>query len=270
MTEHKTQILQTPSEKDFAENIVIIQNVVNRFGSHTVHDGLNLQIKHNEIMGVVGGSGTGKSVLLRSILGLHNFNEGRIYFNGKDIKKLNHQQFMQMQQASGVLFQGGALFSSLSVLENVALPIIEHCNISKKAAYSLAKMKIELVGLDKEAQDRLPSELSGGMIKRAGLARALALDPEILFLDEPTAGLDPISAAAFDQLTLELARALGLSVMMITHDLDSLYTICDRIAVLVDKKITVGNLSSLLKEEHPWIKNYFHGERSRNVLEAKA
>ncbi|MFV0322694.1 MAG: ABC transporter ATP-binding protein [Alphaproteobacteria bacterium] len=261
--------LKTPTAEEFAENIVIVQNVVNRFGTHTVHDGLNLTIRRNEILGVVGGSGTGKSVLLRSILGLHNFTSGRIYFDGHDIRKLNHDEFLKMQQASGVLFQGGALFSSLTVLENVALPILEHNKIRKEAAYAIARMKIDLVGLDKVAQDKLPSELSGGMIKRAALARALALDPAILFLDEPTAGLDPISASKFDKLIEDLTHALGFSVMMITHDLDSLYAICDRIAVLVDKKIVVGDLSSLLKNNNPWIQSYFHGERSRNILEAK-
>ncbi len=259
---------QTQTLSPQNQPIVIVKNLVNTFGNHTVHDGLNFTIEANEILGVVGGSGTGKSVLMRSILGLHNFTDGYIEFKGKDIRKLNHSEFMQIQQSSGVLFQSGALFSGLSVLDNVALPISEHNKISQKQAYALAKMKIELVGLSSVALNKLPSELSGGMIKRAGLARALALDPDILFLDEPTAGLDPISAAAFDDLLRDLTDALGFSVMMITHDLDSLYSICDKIAVLVDKKIIIDNLANLRDNSHPWIQDYFHGKRSRNVMEA--
>lgn len=250
------------------EDIVVVENLVNRFGSHTVHDGLNFKITHKEIIGVVGGSGTGKSVLMRSILGLHDFTSGQVYFKGKNIKGLSHNEFMELQQSSGVLFQSGALFSGLSVLDNVAMPILEHNKISRAQAYELAKMKIELVGLPAVALHRLPSELSGGMIKRAALARALALDPDILFLDEPTAGLDPISAAEFDSLLRDLTDALGFGVMMITHDLDSLYSICDYIAVLVDKKIIIDKLANLRDNPHPWIQKYFHGKRSRNLMEA--
>ncbi len=256
------------SREILKDNIVVVRDLVNRFGMHIVHDGLNFSIAHNEILGVVGGSGSGKSVLMRSILGLHDFTEGQIYFKGQNMRDLNHEEFMELQQSSGVLFQRGALFSGLSVLDNVALPILEHNKISRIDAYSLAKMKIELVGLSSVALHRLPSELSGGMIKRAALARALSLDPNILFLDEPTAGLDPISAAEFDELLRDLTDALGFSVMMITHDLDSLYTICDNIAVLVDKKIVIDKLANLLDNPHPWIQDYFHGKRSRNVMEA--
>jgi phospholipid/cholesterol/gamma-HCH transport system ATP-binding protein len=246
--------------------LIEVKGLVNQFGSHRVHDGLDFSIYPNQIVGIVGGSGTGKSVLLKSIIGLNKPTSGSIIINGQDFLHLDTAEMLKMQRLWGVLFQNGALFSSLNVRDNVALPIKEFTNIPEKMALELAEVKIELVGLPTEARTKYPSELSGGMVKRASLARALALDPKILFLDEPTAGLDPISAAAFDHLISELSKNLNLAVVMITHDLDSLFSICDRIAVIVDKKIKVDTLENHLKDYHPWIREYFHGERSRAVL----
>lgn len=243
--------------------LIEVRQLINRFGTQTVHDGLDLEVRAGEVLGVVGGSGSGKSVLMRSIIGLQKPTSGEITIGGRDITKMRKRERLAVQRLWGVLFQNGALFSSLSVRDNVALPIREFTDIGDKEAKELAEMKIELVGLPPVARDKLPAELSGGMVKRAALARALALDPKLLFLDEPTAGLDPIGAAAFDSLIKELARSLNLGVFMITHDLDSLFTICDRIAVLVDKKIKVGTLEQMLADEHPWIHDYFHGPRAR-------
>jgi phospholipid/cholesterol/gamma-HCH transport system ATP-binding protein len=214
-------------------------------------------------MGIVGGSGSGKSVLLRTIIGLNRPAEGTIEILGKSMLDMNERDRRQIEERWGVLFQNGALFSSLTVAENIEAPLKEHTQLAPELRRELADLKIRLVGLAPEAGVKFPSELSGGMKKRAGLARALALDPEILFLDEPTAGLDPIGAAEFDELIQSLQRSLGLTVVMITHDLDSLAAICDRIAVLVDKRIKVGTLAELLRDDHPWIKAYFHGPRAR-------
>lgn len=246
--------------------VIDVKNLVNQFGTHRVHDGLDFELYSGEVVGIVGGSGSGKSVLLRSIIGLNKPYSGSVKVAGQDVTSLHKQDMLKMHRLWGVLFQNGALFSSMTVRDNVAMPIKEFIDVSDKRANELAEMKIELVGLPEEARDKYPSELSGGMVKRAALARALALDPKILFLDEPTAGLDPISAAAFDRLIQDMAKNLGLAVAMITHDLDSLFSICDRIAILIDKKIKIDTLDNHLKDDHPWIREYFHGERSRAVL----
>jgi len=246
-----------------AEAIIRITGLSTRFGPQVVHDGLDLTIGRGEIMGLVGGSGTGKSVLMRAIIGLIRPAAGRIEVFGRDVSKLNDAERRRQQQRWGVLFQDGALFSSLTVAQNIEVPLKEHSKVPPRLRRELADMKISMVGLPPDAADKFPAELSGGMRKRAGLARALALDPEILFLDEPTAGLDPIGAAAFDNLIGELKRALGLTVVMVTHDLDSLHAICDRIAVLIEKRVKLGTIASLLDEPDPWIQEYFRGPRGR-------
>jgi phospholipid/cholesterol/gamma-HCH transport system ATP-binding protein len=246
--------------------IIRVHGLVNRFGSQTVHDGLDLEVKAGEVLGIVGGSGTGKSVLLRTIVGLNRPVAGRIEVFGQEPRKLDDAALRKLEERWGVLFQDGALFSSLTVTQNVAVPLKEHTALSSALIDELCAVKIDMVGLPREAGGKTPSQLSGGMRKRAGLARALALDPEILFLDEPTSGLDPIAAAAFDSLIRELQQSLKLTVVMVTHDLDSLVAICDRIAVLVDKKTIVGTLDELLKNSHPWIQTYFHGPRGRAAI----
>ena len=251
------------------EAVIQARGLCNRFGSQTVHENLDLDLYRGEILAVVGGSGSGKSVLLRSIIGLRQANEGRVTVFGQDLVGLDERQRSQVERRFGVLFQKGALFSSLTVTENVALPLIEHAGLSRADAEHLAGVKLALAGLPISAADKSPASLSGGMIKRAALARALALDPDILFLDEPTAGLDPIGAAAFDQLILTLRDALGLSVFLITHDLDTLYTITDRVAVLAQKKVLVaGPLSSVAQADDPWIHDYFHDPRGRAADDA--
>ncbi|MBP3364254.1 MAG: ATP-binding cassette domain-containing protein, partial [Pseudomonas sp.] len=222
------------------ETVIEVRDLCNRFGSQTVHEHLDLDVYKGEILGVVGGSGTGKSVLLRSIVGLRRPTEGQVRVFGQDLMSLDEQARSMIERRFGVLFQMGALFSSLTVKENIALPLIEHAGLSRPDAEHLACVKLALSGLPLSAADKYPSSLSGGMVKRAALARALALDPDILFLDEPTAGLDPIGAAAFDQLILTLRDALGLSVFLVTHDLDTLYTITDRVAVLSQKRVLVA------------------------------
>jgi phospholipid/cholesterol/gamma-HCH transport system ATP-binding protein len=248
---------------DNEDVIISLRGIVNHFGKQVVHDGVDLDIRRGEVMGIVGGSGTGKSVLLRTIIGLNRPAEGTIQVLGKSVLDLNDVQRRQIEERWGVLFQNGALFSSLTVEENIEAPLKEHTSVPARLREEIAELKIRLVGLAANAAAKYPSELSGGMKKRAGLARALALDPEILFLDEPTAGLDPIGAAEFDDLIKSLQKSLGLTVVMVTHDLDSLAAICDRIAVLVDKKIKVGTLTELQRDQHPWIKSYFHGPRAR-------
>jgi len=246
-----------------ASPIISIRGLRTQFGSQVIHDNLDLDVRRGEVLGVVGGSGTGKSVLLRTIVGLNRQRAGTIVVLDRDTSKLSDAERVELEESWGVLFQSGALFSSLTVAQNIQVPMKEHTNLPPKLQAELTALKIELVGLPAEAGAKVPSELSGGMKKRAGLARALALDPEILFLDEPTAGLDPIGAAAFDQLIRSLQQSLGLTVFMVTHDLDSLSAICDRIAVLVDKKVKVGTMAEHLQDQHPWIHEYFHGPRGR-------
>jgi len=244
--------------------LIRVRDLENRFGRHVVHQGLDLDLYPGEVLGVVGGSGTGKSVLLRSIVGLHRPSAGRIEVFGEDLQRLSPRDRSRVERRFGVLFQRGALFTSLTLQENVALPLIEHIGLSRTDAEGLARVKLALAGLPAKAAIQYPAELSGGMIKRAALARALALDPEVLFLDEPTAGLDPIGAAAFDQLLLTLRDALGLSVFLVTHDLDTLYTACDRVAVLAQGRVLVaGRLESVAATEDAWIHDYFHGPRGR-------
>jgi len=254
---------------DFDAPPIEVQGLVNRFGDQVVHDGLDLTVRRGEVLGVVGGSGTGKTVLLNSIIGLHRPNAGDIRVFGRELTQLKPRERTEVEERWGVLFQQGALFSALTVRENVAAPLIEHTSMPRATADELAEMKIALVGLGAEALDRRPAELSGGMRKRVGLARALALDPDLLFLDEPTAGLDPIGAAAFDQLILDLRERLGLTVFLITHDLDTLHAICDRVAVLADRKVVaVGTIPELLALDHEWIQEYFRGPRGRAAEEA--
>lgn len=251
------------------EAIIQVRQLVNRFGSQTVHQNLDLDLYRGEVLGVVGGSGTGKSVLLRSILGLRRANSGSVRVFAEELLDLPPERRSQLERRFGVLYQRGALFSSLTVTENIALPLIEHAGLSRASAERLAQVKLALVGLAREAGDKYPTELSGGMVKRAALARALALEPEILFLDEPTAGLDPIGAAAFDQLILTLRDALGLSVFLVTHDLDTLYTICDRVAVLAEQRVLVADrLDVVAATDNPWIHQYFHGPRGRAAEQA--
>lgn len=246
------------------DNIIEVRGLINQFGDHRVHDGLNIDVRRGEILGVVGGSGTGKSVLLRSIVGLRRPQAGIIRVFGRDIEKMDDAERSAIEKRWGVLFQDGALFSSLTVAENIQVAYREHLHMGAELMGELAALKVKLVGLRAAAGDLFPSELSGGMRKRAGLARAIALDPDILFLDEPTAGLDPIGAAAFDDLVKTLRDTLGLSIFLVTHDLDTLYATCDRIAVLADQKVILsGTLADMEKSDHPWIREYFHGPRAR-------
>ena len=240
------------------EPIVCVRNLVNAFGAHRVHDDLSLDIVPGEILGIVGGSGTGKSVLLRSMLGLRRPQAGEIRVLGRDV----YSTGQGLRRRWGVLFQNGALFSALTVRQNVEFPIALHSDIPAATRRELARLKVRMTGLPLSALDKYPSELSGGMVKRAALARALALEPDILFLDEPTAGLDPIGATKFDNLVSYLKSSLNLTIVMVTHDMDSLFNICDRVAVLVDKKVVVGGLDEIVQSTHPWIKSYFGDPRA--------
>ncbi len=252
---------------------IVVEGLKNSFGPHTIHEELSLEVRKGEILGVVGGSGTGKSVLMRSIIGLQMPQAGSIKVFGHEILDgIDAEESLSIRPRWGVLFQGGALFSTLTVEENIEVPLRQfYPEIGDTLRGEIARFKVKLSGLPEEAAFKYPSELSGGMKKRAGLARALALDPEVLFLDEPTAGLDPIGAAAFDQLIRELQETLGLTVFLITHDLDTLYEICDRVAVLADRHvIAVGTIPELLALDHPWIQEYFNGPRGRAAQASRA
>ncbi len=249
--------------------IISVRDVVNRFGQQTVHDGVSFDVHAGEVFGIVGGSGSGKSVLLKTMLGLRQPDSGVVELEGRDITRLSDRELRAVKQRYGVTFQHGALFTSLTVTENVILPMVELLGLEEATLQSLAELRLRMVGLPVDAGVKFPAQLSGGMIKRAALARALALDPVLLFLDEPTAGLDPIAATAFDDLVLYLRRTLGLTVVMVTHDLDTLARTCDRVAVLVDGKVIVDTLPGIVRNEHPWIREYFHGARGR-VMTADA
>jgi phospholipid/cholesterol/gamma-HCH transport system ATP-binding protein len=253
-----------------APPIMRLRGLTKRFGKQLIFDNLDLDVRRAEVLAIAGGSGTGKSVLLRTVLGLLPYDAGSIEVFGQDVKTLSSRNRIAMERRWGVLFQDGALFSSLTVLQNVQVPMREHLKLSKPIMDELALLKITMAGLPPDAAFKYPSELSGGMRKRAGLARALALDPDILFLDEPTSGLDPIGAAAFDRLVRNLQQTLGLTVYMITHDLDSIFTVCDRVAVLADKHVVrEGPPADLVRNPgHPWVKEYFCGERARMIAKA--
>jgi phospholipid/cholesterol/gamma-HCH transport system ATP-binding protein len=253
-----------------ADIVIEVRGLRNSFGEAVIHDGLDLEVRRGEILGVVGGSGTGKSVMMRSIIGLQRPDEGEVRVFGEPMLDREDSALQPIRKRWGILFQGAALFSTLTVAENVQVPLREfYPRLSERLLDEIAAYKIVMVGLPEDAGPKFPAELSGGMRKRAGIARALALDPELLFLDEPTAGLDPIGASAFDQLVLNLRDRLGLTVFLITHDLDTLYAICDRVAVLADRKvIAVGTIPELLALDHEWIQEYFRGPRGRAAEEA--
>lgn len=259
----------TPAAVD-PDSAVEVRGLRNAFGDHVVHDNLDLTLRRGEILGVVGGSGSGKSVLMNSIIGLRQPQGGSIRVFGESLTEATPKQRSELERSWGVLFQSGALFSNLTVRENVAAPMFEHTRLSRRDAHALADLKIAMVGLRAEAGDLKPSELSGGMRKRAGLARALALDAQLLFLDEPTAGLDPIGAATFDKLIKELSDALGLTIFLITHDLDTLYEITDRVAVIADRRVVAAApVRELEGSSHPWIQEYFLGPRGRAARSAR-
>lgn len=249
---------------DRADIVIRVTGLDNGFGDQVVHHDLNLEVRRGEILGVVGGSGTGKSVLMRSIIGLQTPSAGEIEVFGENVATLDNAEAKDLRRRWGVLFQNGALFSSLTVAENIEVPMREFFKLDQRLMDEIAGYKIAMVGLPAFAGPRFPNELSGGMRKRAGLARALALDPRLLFLDEPTAGLDPIGAAAFDELIKTLRDTLGLTVFLITHDLDTLHAICDRVAVLADGQVLkVGTIAELMAFDHPWVQEYFRGPRGR-------
>ena len=254
---------QLVDHRDGREVVLRLRGVRTQFGEHVVHDKLDFDVFRGEIVGLVGGSGTGKSVLLRTIIGLNPARRGKIEILGVDRNGLHGKAEHDLQARTGVQFQDGALFSSLTVADNIIVPIREHAGLDEPIMRAIAALKIALVGLPADTGEKKPSELSGGMRKRASLARALALDPELLFLDEPTAGLDPIGAAHYDELVRNLQKSLGLTILMVTHDLDSLYACCDRIAVLLDKRVVVGTMDEMLAYDHPWVREYFHGPRGR-------
>jgi phospholipid/cholesterol/gamma-HCH transport system ATP-binding protein len=260
----------TPSKVPDNYPIIRVRDILVSFSDHPVLKGLDLDVKKGEILGFVGASGGGKSVLLRTIIGLVQKQKGTIEVFGRDLDKMNEQERQAIERRWGVLFQHGALFSSLTVRQNIQFPLREYLDLSERLMDEIAIAKLEMVGLPAFVAEKYPSQLSGGMIKRAALARALVLDPEIVFLDEPTSGLDPISAGEFDDLIKALQQTLGLTVFMVTHDLDSLHSACDRIAALADGKIiATGPIGDMLKSDHPWLKAYFHGKRASSRLNGK-
>jgi phospholipid/cholesterol/gamma-HCH transport system ATP-binding protein len=252
-----------------ASPVIVVRDIVNRFGEQVVHDGVSFDVRRGEVFGIVGGSGSGKSVLLRTLLGLRRPDAGTVEIEGREVTAMDDRELRAFKRRYGVTFQHGALFTSLTVAENVTLPVAGALDLDEAALASLVELRLRMVGLPLESAAKFPAQLSGGMVKRAALARALALDPEILFLDEPTAGLDPIAASAFDELVLYLRDTLRLTVVMVTHDLDTLTRTCDRVAVLVDRKVIVDTLEGIVAHDHPWIRHYFHGGRGRAVLAAR-
>jgi phospholipid/cholesterol/gamma-HCH transport system ATP-binding protein len=245
--------------------ILSARGIVNRFGKQVVHDGLDLEVMPGEVIGIAGGSGSGKSVLLRTLTGLHRPDAGEVLLDGKPVASIRDAERASL---IGVLFQNGALFSSLSVAQNIMLPMRQHTDLGEAERQEIAAMKLELAGLTPEAGLKFPSELSGGMVKRAALARALALDPRILFLDEPTSGLDPPTASGIDELILRLNEGLGVTFVIVTHDLNTLFEACDRVAILVDKRITIDTMANLMKSPQPWIKELLHGPRALGAMSA--
>lgn len=253
-----------------SRTVIEVRGIVNRFGAQVVHDGLDMDVFEGEVFGIVGGSGSGKSVLLRTILGLQRPTAGTVKLYGRDITTLSEPDLRAVKRGYGVTFQHGALFSSLTVRQNIQLPLAEFFQLDEATLDGLAALKIAMVGLPAEALDKYPAQLSGGMIKRVALARALALDPKLMFLDEPTAGLDPIAAAGFDELLLDLQRNLELTVVMVTHDLDTIFRTCNRVGVIVERRMTVDTVEGIVSNPHPWIREYFHGPRARAMSQPGA
>ena len=246
-------------------SVIVVRDVVNRFGEQVVHDGVSFEVGPGEIFGIVGGSGSGKSVLLKTLLGLRRPDAGSVEIEGREVTTMDDRELRDFKRRYGVTFQAGALFTSLSVAENITLPVAEALDLDEPSLARLVELRLRMVGLPLEAAAKHPAQLSGGMVKRAALARALALDPAILFLDEPTAGLDPIAASDFDALVVYLRDTLRLTIVMVTHDLDTLARTCDRVAVLVDRKVIVDSLEGIVRNDHPWIRHYFHGARGRST-----
>ena len=254
------------SRQPHSEPIVSARGIVNRFGAQVVHDQISLDVMSGEILGIAGGSGSGKSVLLKTLTGLHRPDAGKVLLNGKPIDEVGNAEKASL---IGVLFQQGALFSSLSVAQNIMFPMRQHTDLPPEQQERIAAMKLALSGLPADTGLKFPSELSGGMVKRAALARSLALDPRILFLDEPTSDLDPIAASGIDELILQLNKGLGITVVIVTHDLTTLFTVCRRVAILVDKKITVDTIDKLMHSQQPWIHDFLHGTRAQAAMNAR-